>query len=279
MPTVDLRSDTVTHPTEEMLRAMVSAPLGDDVFGDDPTVRALEEEAAALVGKEAALFVPSGTMANSIAVAIATRPGDEIILMDDSHTYLFEGGGSARLWGVHARPLPGEDGCLDPVEVEGAIRPDDPHFPRTSMVLLENTHNMQGGIVVAPEEIARVAAVCRPHSLTLHLDGARLFNGVVALGRPATDFTAPADSVSVCLSKGLSCPVGSLLAGSAEAIGEARRVRKVLGGGMRQAGVLAACGRVALREGIERLADDHRRAAALARGLAALPGVRIFPDP
>lgn len=275
----DFRSDTVTHPTESMLRAMVDAPLGDDVFGDDPTVIALEAEAAERFGKEAALFTPSGTMANSIAVAVSTRPGDEMILMEDSHIFLYEAGGSARLWGVHSRTLPGPGGALEPAAVEAAIRADDPHHPRTRLVCLENTHNMQGGVVVPPERIEAVAEVCRRRKLRLHIDGARIFHAEVALGLPVADLVAPADTVSFCLSKGLSCPVGSLLLGRAADIAEARRVRKVLGGGMRQAGVLAAAGRTALREGVERLAEDHARARALADGLRSLPGAVLAPDP
>ncbi len=279
MPSVDLRSDTVTHPTDEMYRQMTEAPLGDDVFGDDPTVNALEEESAARLGKEAALFVPTGTMANTIAIGSQTRPGDEMLLMEDSHIYLYEAGGSARLWGVHPRPLAATDGCLDAAEVRSCIRPDDEHQPRTSLICLENTHNMQGGRVVSPEQVAPVAQVAADNQLRMHLDGARLFHAEVALGIPAAQLAAPFDSVSFCLSKGLSCPVGSLLCASAQQIAEARRLRKVLGGGMRQVGVLAAAGRVALAEGIDRLAEDHRRCLHLATEVAKLPGAQLSPDP
>lgn len=275
----DLRSDTITHPTPAMYEAMRDAVLGDDVLDEDPTVHALEREAAKLLGKEASLFVPSGTMANTIAIAVSTRPGDEIVLMEDAHTYLYEAGGSARLWGVHPWPLKTEGGCPTPEQVERAIRSEDPHHPRTSLVLLENTHNMQGGVVVPPERIAAVAAVCREHDLALHMDGARLFNAVAATGREAVEFTQHVDTVSCCLSKGLSCPVGSVLAGTEAAIAEARRVRKLLGGGMRQAGILAACGRVALAESIDRLGEDHRLARKLGAGLASLDGLTVFPDP
>jgi len=275
----DLRSDTVTLPTDSMRRAMHAAPLGDDVYGEDPTVNALEAEAAEFLGKEAAVFVPSGTMANTIAIAISTRPGDEMILMEDSHVYLYEAGGSARLWGVHARPLPGPDGCLDPAAVGAAIRPDDPHDPISRLVCLENTHNMQGGIAVARERMAAVAAVCRKHRLHLHLDGARIANAAVALRLPVAAVAADADTVSCCFSKGLAAPVGSVIAGSAAAMKEARRVRKLLGGGMRQAGVIASAARVALREEWPRLGEDHARARALADGLRELPGAHIHPDP
>ena len=276
---VDLRSDTVTHPTEAMRQAMLEAPLGDDVFGDDPTVLALEVKAAALLGKEAALFTPSGTMANTIAIALSTRPGDEMILMEDSHVFLYEGGGSARLWGVHSRTLPATNGCLTPEQVASAIRADDPHHPRTTFVCLENTHNMQGGRVVPAEAIDAVGKVCREHGLRLHLDGARLFHAAVALGKPLADFTRSVDTVSCCFSKGLSCPVGSVIAGSAEEMVEARRIRKVLGGGMRQVGIIAAAASVALDEGIDRLADDHRRLATLVAGIRDLPQLSLDPDP
>jgi threonine aldolase len=279
MQRVDLRSDTVTHPTEQMYQQMVEAPLGDDVFGDDPTVNLLEQESAERLGKEAALFVPTGTMANSIAIGTLTRPGDEMLLMEDSHIYLYEAGGSSRLWGVHPHPLPSVAGCLDASDIASTIRPDDPHQPRTSLICLENTHNMRGGRVITPEQIAPVAQAAREHQLKMHLDGARLFHAEVALGIPAAQLAAEFDSVSFCLSKGLSCPVGSLLCGSAEQIAEGRRLRKLLGGGMRQVGVLAAPGRVALSQGIDRLADDHRRCQQLAEQLALLPGARIEPHP
>ncbi|MEC9477243.1 MAG: GntG family PLP-dependent aldolase [Planctomycetota bacterium] len=279
MDPVDLRSDTVTHPTEEMYRQMAAAPLGDDVFGDDPTVNRLEQVSADRLGKEAAVFVPTGTMANTIAVGTLTRPGDEMLLMEDSHIYLYEAGGSARLWGVHPRPLPSRDGCLDADTITACIRPDDPHQPRTSLICLENTHNMQGGRAIAPERIAAVVAVARQHGLPMHLDGARIFHAEVQLGIPAAEIAAPFDTVSFCLSKGLSCPIGSLLCGSAQNIAEARRLRKLLGGGMRQVGVIAAAGLVALDEGIDRLAEDHQRCQKLADGLRDVPGVQLQPDP
>lgn len=279
MSSVDLRSDTVTHPTEAMYRQMAIAPLGDDVFGDDPTVNRLEEVSAARLGKEAALFVPTGTMANTIAIGTLTRPGDEIILMEDSHIYLYEAGGSARLWGVHPRPMASIDGCLDAELIRAAIRPDDPHQPRTSLICLENTHNMRGGRVISTDRVAPIAALARESGLKMHLDGARLFHAEVALNTTAAEIAAPFDTVSFCLSKGLSCPIGSLLCGSSEDIAAARRLRKVLGGGMRQVGLIAAAGLVALEEGIDRLAEDHRRCQQMAAGLRDLPGVQLEPDP
>ena len=276
---VDLRSDTVTHPTEEMLEAMRTAPLGDDVMGEDPTINLLEEESAQLLGKEAAIFVPSGTMANSIAIGAQTRPGDEILLMEDSHIFLYEAGGSSRLWGVHPRPISSTDGCLTAEDINSRIRPDDPHQPITSMVCLENTHNMAGGIVVSPEQMAPVITAAKKHSLRLHLDGARLFHAQAALDIPAAELVKDFDSISFCLSKGLSCPVGSILCGDQKTISEAHRLRKLLGGGMRQAGVLAAAGRVALAESVPRLKDDHRRCQILAEGLANLPGIEVSPNP
>lgn len=274
----DFRSDTVTLPSEEMYDAIRTAELGDDVFGDDPTVNALEAEAAELLGQEAALYVPSGTMGNSIALAVATRPGDEILLMPDSHVYLFEQGGSARLWGVHARTIPGTAGCLDPRDLSGAIRGDDPHFPRTSAVLIENTHNMQGGLAVSADRIDTVAAKAHEHGLHVHLDGARLMNAAVAWNVPVSELTRSVDSVMMCLSKGLRAPAGSIYASTAFRVAEARRVRKLLGGGMRQAGILAACGRVALNRGPSVLAEDHRRAAQLAAELSQISGLRVSPE-
>ncbi|MGE4631925.1 MAG: GntG family PLP-dependent aldolase [Planctomycetota bacterium] len=279
MDPVDLRSDTVTHPTEEMYRQMAAAPLGDDVFGDDPTVNRLEQVAAQRLGKDAALFVPSGTMANTIAVGTLTRPGDEMLLTEDSHIYLYEAGGSARLWGVHPRPQKSLDGCLDANEIRKSIRPEDAHQPRTSLVCLENSHNMQGGRVITAEQVAPITEVAGEFGLKMHLDGARIFHAEVALSTPAADIAAPFDTVSFCLSKGLSCPIGSLLCGSTDDIAEARRLRKLLGGGMRQVGVIAAAGLVALDEGIDRLAEDHRRCRELADGLRDLDGVQLAPDP
>lgn len=276
---IDLRSDTVTHPTETMLEAMKTAPLGDDVMGEDPTINRLEEESARLLGKEAAIFVPSGTMANSIAIGSQTRPGDEILLLEDSHIFLYEAGGSARLWGVHPRALTSKAGCIDAADIESRIRPDDPHQPITSLVCLENTHNMAGGVVVSPEKMAPVITAVKKHQLRLHLDGARLFHAEAALGIAAADLVADFDSVSFCLSKGLSCPVGSMLCADQATIAEAHRLRKLLGGGMRQAGVLAAAGLVALEESVPRLKEDHLRCQNLAEGLSKIPGIEIYPQP
>ncbi len=272
---VDLRSDTVTLPTPEMLRAMATAELGDDVYGEDPTVRRLEELAAERVGKEAALFVPSGTMGNGIAVLTHTRRGDEVICDRTSHIYDAEVGGLAVLSGVQARPLESVDRPLRPEQVEAAIRPDDVHFPRTRLLCLENPHNFGGGTVASPELMARLCATAHRGGLAVHLDGARIFNAAVALGVPAAALAAPTDSVMFCLSKGLCAPVGSMLAGPASWIAEARRARKMLGGGLRQAGVLAAAGIVALETMVERLAEDHANARRLAEGLAAIPGVEV----
>jgi threonine aldolase len=278
---IDLRSDTVTRPDAAMYRAMVEAPLGDDVFGDDPTVRRLEERAAELLGKAAALFVPSGTMGNTIAVAVHCRPGEEMVLERSSHTYNFEGGGAARLWGVQPVPLdsPGGDGCIPPAAIRAAIRPADVHLCRTRLVVLEETHNLSGGRVLPIEYIAEVGRLCRSAGLALHLDGARIFNAAVALKRPVREIAAGADSVMFCVSKGLGAPAGSLLSGSPEFIQEARRVRKCLGGGMRQAGVLAAAGLHALDHNVERLEEDHLHARWLGEPLAALAGVRVRPWP
>jgi len=280
---IDLRSDTVTRPDAAMYRAMCDAPLGDDVFGDDPTVKKLEERAAALLGKEAALFVPSGTMGNAIAVAVHCRPGDEMIVERTSHTYSFECGGSARLWGVQAVPLdsPGGDGRLPPAAIRAALRQDDVHLARSRLVVLEQTHNLSGGRVLPPSYVEEVAAVCRSAGLALHIDGARIFNAAVALGMKAADLARPADTVMFCVSKGLGAPAGSLLCGPQALMGEGRRVRKLLGGGLRQVGVLAGAGLHAIENNIDGLARDHDHARALGEALNAIPipGVRIRPWP
>lgn len=274
-PRIDLRSDTVTLPTPEMYRAMAAAELGDDVYGEDPTVNRLEELAAARVGKEAALFVPTGTMGNEVAVMTHTRRGDEVIVDVGAHIYDAEVGGLAVLAGVQARPLAGRLGRLHPADVEAAVRPDDVHFPRTGLLCLEDPHNGAGGTVAPPEAIAELAEVAHRHGFPVHLDGARLFNAAVALGVPPARLAASVDSVMFCLSKGLCAPVGSMLAGSTPFIAEARRNRKLMGGGMRQAGVLAAAGIVALESMVDRLADDHVNARRLAEGLVALSGLRV----
>lgn len=265
---IDLRSDTVTRPSEGMRRAMYEAPVGDDVFREDPTVNRLEEYVAGLLGKEAALYAPSGTMTNQIGIHVNTSRGDEILVHEGAHVYNYEAGAPALLSGVQVRPLPGQNGVISPEMVRAAIRPENDHFPRPRLLCLENTHNASGGKVYPLEDFAAAAAEARRHGLRVHLDGARLFNAQVATGIPAREWAAHADTVSVCSSKGLGAPVGSLLAGDAETIREARRARKAFGGGMRQAGVIAAAALYAFENNIERLAEDHERARRLAEGLA-----------
>jgi threonine aldolase len=272
---VDLRSDTLTQPTAAMRDAMARAPVGDDVWEEDPTVRGLEEMAAARTGKEAALFVASGTQGNLVAVLAQTRPGQEIVLDDGCHIFNSEVAGAAQLGGLQTRALPTARGFLTPEQVRAAIRRDDIHLPRTGLVCLENTHNRHGGTCATPEEIVAVAEAAHAAGVPVHLDGARLFNAAVALGRPAADFGRPVDSLSFCLSKGLAAPVGSLVCGSRDFVARARRVRKQLGGGMRQVGILAAAGIVALETMVDRLAEDHANARALAEGLARQPGIRL----
>jgi threonine aldolase len=274
---IDLRSDTVTLPTLEMRLAMANAVVGDDVFGDDPTVIRLEERTAELLGKEAALFVPSGTMGNEIAVRAHTEPGDEILVEATAHIYYYESGGPAALAGVICRCLAGERGVFTGADVEGALRPSDVHFAPTKLVCVENTHNRGGGKVWPLERIAEVAAVARQHGLRLHLDGARLWNASVASGVSEREYAGHFDSVSVCFSKGLGAPVGSALSGTREFIARARRFRKLFGGGMRQAGIIAAGALHALEHHRPRLAEDHANARALAEGLALLPGVELDP--
>jgi threonine aldolase len=263
-PPIDLRSDTVTRPTPAMLRAMTEAPLGDDVFGDDPTVKALEARTAEVLGKEAAVYVPSGTMANQIGVGVHTRPGDELLCAATAHVYLWEAGGIARHSGVTARTFEGDFGLLSPIEIAGSVRPDDQHYVRTRLVWLENTHNRGGGRIQPIESVAAIARWAHEHRLAMHLDGARLMNAVVATGTPAHEWARHFDTVSICYSKGLGAPVGSALAGSGEAIREARKLRKLMGGAMRQAGVIAAAALHALENHVERLAEDHANAQILA---------------
>ncbi|GIW12855.1 MAG: threonine aldolase [Tepidiforma sp.] len=268
---IDLRSDTVTRPTPAMRRAMAQAEVGDDVFGDDPTVNRLEARAAAETGKEAALFVPSGTMANLVALLAHTSPGDEVLLGDQSHVLHYEVGGVARIAGLVTRTLRNlPDGSLDPAEVAAAIRIQTIHSPGTRLLCLENTHNRCGGAALPPTVIAHLADLAHASGVAVHLDGARIFNAAVALGVSVAELVAPCDSVSFCFSKGLGAPVGSVLCGSVEFISRARRFRKLLGGGMRQAGVLAAAALFALDHHVGRLADDHANAARLAAGLAAM---------
>ena len=276
---IDLRSDTVTHPSPAMREAMYRAEVGDDVYGEDPTINQLEELAASLLGKEAALFVASGTMGNAVAMLTHCRRGDEIVMGDRSHTYLYEVGGPARLNGSPTRPVPTlADGTLDRDRLARAFQGDDVHEARTGLLCLENTHNMVGGRVLSPETLRELAAPARARDLPVHMDGARVFNAAVALGVPVSALATEVDSVQFCLSKGLSAPVGSMVVGSRAFIEEGRRIRKLLGGGMRQAGILAAAGIIGLTEMVERLADDHANAKKLAQGLAAIPGITIAPE-
>jgi threonine aldolase len=270
---IDLRSDTVTKPTPAMREAMARAEVGDDVFGDDPTVRELEAETAAILGKEAALYTPSGTMANQLAVRCHTQPGDEILVEAQAHVYYYESGGPAALSGVMCRCLNGLRGVFTAADVEAALRPADHHFAPTRLVCVENTHNRGGGKIWPFERIQEVAAAARQHDLRLHLDGARLWNASVATGIPERDYAAPFDTISVCFSKGLGAPVGSALAGSRAFIERARRFRKMFGGGMRQVGIIAAGALFALRHHRARLAEDHANAKALAAGLASIRGL------
>lgn len=274
----DFRSDTVTRPTEKMRRAMAEAVVGDDVLGDDPTVQELERLAAEIMGKEAALFVPSGTMGNSIAVKVWTRELDEVIVEAKSHIYNMESTHMTFISRVSPRPLPSRRGALDPEEVERNIRKPSVHIPRTSLVCVENTHNNWSGAVVPIENIRAVREITLRHGIKLHFDGARIFNASTASGVPVKEYAALADSVMFCLSKGLAAPVGSMLVGSPDFIDYGRRVRKALGGGLRQVGVLAAPGIVALTEMVGRLKEDHVRAKKLASGIAGLPGVRLNPE-
>lgn len=278
---VDLRSDTLTLPTEEMKEAMRRAEVGDDVYGEDPTVQRLEELAAYKVGMAAALYVPTGTMGNTCALLTHTCPGDEVIFESLAHMYNWECGGYASVAGLASRCITGEHGILQPEQLGEVIRTDDPHFPPQSLVCLENTHNNAAGSVWLPEEIDAVAIVAHQHGLKVHVDGARIFNASVALGVEASEFTRHVDSIMFCVSKALSAPVGSLLCGSNAFVEEARRMRKRLGGGMRQAGVIAAAGIVALETMVDRLADDHDNARALAEGLGTIPGLRtrLAPRP
>jgi threonine aldolase len=276
-PLIDLRSDTVTRPTPGMRAAMHAAEVGDDVFRDDPTVIRLEERVAELFGKEAALFVPSGTMSNQIAVKAHTHPGDELLCDVNCHIYNYEAGGPAQLSGVTCRTLDGDFGVLDVTQLEDTIRPDDEHQVRTRLVCLENTHNRGGGRVYPLEKIQAIHEWTRKHDLILHLDGARLWNAIVATGIAAKQWARRFDSVSVCFSKGLGAPVGSALAGPKELVARGRRIRKLFGGGMRQAGVVAAAALYALDHHVERLAEDHRNAQTIARAIADTPGLTLTP--
>ena len=277
---VDLRSDTVTRPTPGMRRAIAEAEVGDDVLGDDPTVQALEARVAALAGKEAATFVPSGTMGNQLAIRVLTERGDQVLVEAESHIILYEQGGISVNSGCMPLTVHAERGVLTPEAVEAALSDDeDEHVARLSLVCLENTHNLAGGAIVPLERLRATAAVAHAHGLSVHLDGARLWNASVATGIPIAEWAAPVDTLMMCFSKGLGAPIGSILAGPAPLIARARRVRKLWGGGMRQVGILAAACLYALDHHFARLADDHRRARALAAGLAEAPGVTVpAPD-
>lgn len=269
--TIDLRSDTITRPTPAMLEAMMKAPVGDDVFGEDPTVNKLEAMAAALFGMEAALYCPSGTMSNQIAIKVHTQPGDEVICDRMAHVYQYEGGGIAFNAGAQVRLLEGDRGRINAAQVAQSINPDDVHKARTSLVCLENTANRAGGSCYELDAIRAIRQVCDEHRLQLHLDGARLFNALVARKQAPADYGAVFHSISVCLNKGLGCPIGSILIGPKDFIRKARRVRKVFGGGMRQAGFMAAAGVYALENHVERLAEDHKHARLIADALRKAP--------
>jgi len=280
MKTVDLRSDTVTLPPPEMRRAIAEAELGDDVFGGDPTVNRLEAMAAKLMGKEASVLTTSGTQSNLTAMLSHCQRGDEVIVGDEAHILHFEGGGAFALGGLGLRTVPNDgQGRLDLEAVRRAVRLQDVHFPPTGLICVENTHNRCGGSVLSADDLAAVRALADEYGLPLHLDGARLFNAAVALELPASQLAQHADSVSFSLCKGLACPIGSVLCGSHEFIRRARRFRKMLGGGMRQAGIIAAAGVYALENMIDRLAEDHENARVLAQGLSAIPGVVLAPPP
>ena len=275
---IDLRSDTVTRPTPGMRRAMAEAEVGDDVYGEDPTIRALEDRVAERLGHEAAVFVPSGTQGNQIAIGVQTRPGEEVILEESSHPFHYENGAISALWGAQPRTVAGHRGILTPAQIQAASRGQDDHLPRSRLVILENTHNRGGGTVWKPGVFADAVKAARAAGLLVHLDGARLFNAEVAAGVPASTWARLTDSTTVCFSKGLGAPVGSVLAGNKAFVAEARRLRKRLGGGMRQAGILAAACLYALDHHVARLAEDHENARVLARRLSEIPGVRIELD-
>jgi threonine aldolase len=276
--TVDLRSDTVTHPTSAMREAMYRAEVGDDVYGEDPNVNRLEAMSAERLGKEAAVLVASGTMGNLVALLAHAGRGEEAIVGDKSHTLINEVGGAAGLGGIQLRAVRNDErGMLDPGEVEACIRGDNIHYPRTALIALENTHNRCNGTPLSIDDMRPIATIAHQHGIPVHIDGARIFNAAVALGTDPADLVRDADSVQFCLSKGLSAPVGSLIVGSDEFIGRARKYRKMVGGGMRQAGIIAAAGIVALEEMVDRLSEDHANAHALVQGLASIPGVEVDP--
>ncbi len=274
---VDLRSDTVTRPSAAMRQAIAAAEVGDDVLGDDPTVIRLQERVAQLLGTEAALYVPSGSMANQVAIRAVCEPGDEIIFDDTTHSYNYEVGGPSALAGVSVRPLPSPRGIFKPAQAEAAVRPKGAHFPNSRMIIVENTNNRGGGSIWPIDEVAAVREVAKKHGLHMHMDGARLMNACVARGVRPTAYTEHVDSVSMCFSKGLGAPVGSIVAGRRLFIERCHRFRKMFGGGMRQAGILAAACLYALEHNVERLAEDHANARRFAEGIAGLRGIRLNP--
>jgi threonine aldolase len=276
---IDLRSDTVTKPTEEMRKAMYAAEVGDDVYKEDPTVRELEETAAEILGKEAALFVTSGTQGNQIAVLTHCRPGQELLLEEESHIFYYESGAVAALAGVQTRTIPGNRGAMDPKDVFHAIRTEDIHFPETGLICLENTHNRAGGAVIPVANMAEIYNIAKANKIPVHLDGARLFNAAAAAGVDVKEFAKSTDTVQICLSKGLGAPIGSIIAGSYDFIHVARKWRKRLGGGMRQAGVIAAPGLIALTKMKDRLGEDQWNARVLAEAIEAIPGMKLARQP
>jgi threonine aldolase len=277
MSKIDLRSDTVTMPSLPMLEAMARAELGDDVYGEDPEANRLQTRVAEIFGKEAALFVPSGTMANQVAIAVSTRPGDVVLAGEHAHVLLYEGGAAAALSGCQIQTL-GRGGLFDADDIRSAAAPDEQHYAPTTLVSVENTHNYAGGLVFPLDRLRAIGDAAKEHGMRMHLDGARIFNAVAATGISAREWAEPFDTVSFCLSKGLGAPVGSMIVGDAETIRRGHKVRKRLGGGMRQIGTLAAAGRYALEHNVERLADDHANAGRLAKGLRDL-GFRVDPEP
>ena len=275
---IDLRSDTVTQPSQAMRKAMAEAEVGDDVFGEDPTVIQLQEKASELTGMEAALFVPSGIMANQLAIHILTQAGDEVIIEDQAHIFHYEAGAGGALSGIQFYCLPGMRGVLEAKQVQEAIRTDETYLPPTRLICLENTHNRGGGTVYPLAKIEAISKVAKERGISLHLDGARIFNASVASGIPVSQYAKHFDTLSFCISKGLGAPVGSLICTSSDRIPRLRRLRRMFGGGMRQAGILAAGGVYALENNIERLADDHQNAKKIARALAEIPGISINPE-
>jgi threonine aldolase len=275
---IDLRSDTITKPTEMMRRAIYEAEVGDDVFYEDPTVNRLQERVAALLGKERALWVASGTMGNLLSVKALTSPGEEVILEAESHVFIYEAAGSAVLSGVQLRPIPGKRGLITAGQVEAAIRPPDVHQPRSSVVIIENTHNRAGGAIIPIEEIERIRTLTFDRGISMHMDGARLLNAVIASGVEASRYAKNFDTVTICFSKGLGAPMGSMIAGDGEVIERVHRYRKMVGGGQRQVGIAAAAALYALDHHVDRLAEDHANAKRLAGALSGMPGVMLNPD-